>query len=286
MTDNAPTPRTICGLSLDVPRIMGILNVTPDSFSDGGQFNSVQAAIDRAADLKDQGADIIDIGGESTRPGADEITISTEINRVLPVIKGCIEAGLGPVSIDTRKAAVMRAAITAGAALINDISALTFDRDSLSAAAQTRTPVVLMHALGTPQTMQHAPAYTNVVDDVYTYLADRIDICMQAGINRTQIIIDPGIGFGKTLAHNLQLLVNLSRFHALGCPVLLGASRKSFIGKIDGSRVNDRLAGSLTAVAKGYAQGVQLFRVHDVKETRQCLNVLSAMESAGAELSP
>jgi len=275
MTIPSPLP----GLTLDAPRIMGIVNVTPDSFSDGGQFDSLQAAVDRAGEMRDQGADIIDIGGESTRPGAAEVGLAQEIDRTAPVIEACKKAGIGALSIDTRKAGVMAEAIRLGADLVNDVSALTFDRESLPLVARTGTPVVLMHAQGTPKDMQTSPAYGNVVAEIGAFLQARIDACTAAGLPRSKLIVDPGIGFGKTLAHNLRILANLDAFLALGCPVLLGASRKSFIAKLDGSPADKRLGGSLAAVAQGCAAGIHLFRVHDVQATRQFLTTLQAVRN-------
>jgi len=270
------THPTLCGLRLNQPRLMGILNVTPDSFSDGGQYADTAAAVGHARAMKAAGADLIDVGGESTRPGADEVPVDEELGRVIPVIESLVAEGLGPVSIDTRKAQVMTAAARAGAALINDVSALTHDADALRSAAATGLPVVLMHAQGDPKTMQAAPAYDDVVAEVHGYLHRRIEDCEEAGIKRSRIVIDPGIGFGKTLDHNLALLANLDQFADLGCPLLLGASRKSFIAKIDpGADPAHRLGGSLAALAAGLDQGVMIYRVHDVSETAQFLGVFS-----------
>jgi len=268
------TNASLCGLSLDRPRIMGILNVTPDSFSDGGRFVDVEAAVAHARAMKAAGANIIDVGGESTRPGADEVPVDEELARVIPVIERLVAEGLGPVSVDTRKAVVMTAAARAGASLINDVTALTFDEDALKAAAESGLPVVLMHAQGDPKTMQQDPHYDDVVVEVRDYLKTRIAECESAGIDRNKIVIDPGIGFGKTLEHNLTLMANLDVFEGLGCPLLLGASRKSFIQKIDeDAGAEQRLGGSLAAVAAGLSQGVKLFRVHDVPETAQFIRV-------------
>jgi len=252
---------------------MGILNVTPDSFSDGGRFDKIEAALEHAREMKAAGADIIDVGGESTRPGSDEVPADKELDRVIPVIERLVAEGLGPVSVDTRKAATMREAAMAGAALINDVSALTYDTDALDAVATSGLPVVLMHAQGDPKTMQDDPHYDDVVAEVRSYLAQRISACEAAGISRDKIVVDPGIGFGKALEHNLTLLANLGAFTDLG-PVLLGASRKSFIGKIDaGADAYMRIGGSLATVAHALHQGVKLFRVHDVQETAQFLKV-------------
>lgn len=264
----------LCGIPLDRPRLMGILNVTPDSFSDGGRFEGVKAALAHARALKAAGADFIDVGGESTRPGAAEIPVEEELARVIPVIEALVREGLGPVSVDTRKAPVMRAAAEAGAALINDVSALTFDPDALATVAALDLPVVLMHAQGLPQTMQDDPTYGDVIAEVRTYLRDRIESCAKADIPRERIVIDPGIGFGKTLPHNLTLMANLDQFESLGCPLLLGASRKRFIAAIDeGADADQRLGGSIAAVVAGLGQGVLLYRVHDVAETAQFLKV-------------
>ena len=260
------------------PRIMGIVNVTPDSFSDGGQFASVDKAIDHGLRLIDEGADILDIGGESTRPGAVRISIDEEIKRVAPVIEGLVDKGV-ELSVDTRNSSTMRAALAAGADIINDVTALSWDEKSLDVAAQSRAKICLMHMQGEPQTMQANPVYGDVVSEVYDYLEGRIQVCVEAGIAKDRLMVDVGIGFGKTLDHNLALLRNLERFHALGVPVLLGASRKSFIGHICGEKApaDKRLAGSLAAVGQGASQGVQIFRVHDVFETRQFLDVYGAV---------
>ncbi|NJO24244.1 MAG: dihydropteroate synthase [Sphingomonadales bacterium] len=263
----------IAGLALDRPRIMGVVNVTPDSFSDGGRYLAADAAIAHGLRLEAEGADILDIGGESTRPGAEPISIEDECRRVLPVIEGLAKRSRAPLSIDTRNAEVMRRAAQVGARIINDVSALAHDPQSLEVAAATGLPVVLMHAQGDPRIMQRNPAYDDVVLDVYDALNARIAACAAAGIPIDRLIVDPGIGFGKTLAHNLALLGALTVFHGLGCPVLLGASRKSFIGKLTGAMAEDRLPGSLAAALLGAAQGVQILRVHDVAATRQALAV-------------
>lgn len=272
----------ICGLSLDRPRIMGILNVTPDSFSDGGQFNNHNAAVAQALAMCQHGADIIDIGGESTRPGAQEITIADEIKRTQPVITAIRAQSDIIISIDTRKAQVARAAYDAGAHLINDVSAMSFDPTMSNVAADARMPICLMHAQGGPATMQADPRYDNVLLDVYDYLADRIAAAEAAGIPREKIIVDPGIGFGKTVAHNLELLRGLSLFHGLGCPILLGASRKRFIGTIGGGqRASDRMAGSVAVALHGLRQGVQITRVHDTFETKQAFDLELAINGQG-----
>jgi dihydropteroate synthase len=265
-----PRP-AIAGISLDRPRIMGIVNVTPDSFSDGGHYLAPEAAVAHAMRLEEEGADFLDIGGESTRPGAEPITIDDECRRVLPVIEALAKRARVPISVDTRNAEVMRRAVDAGARMINDVSALMHDPDSLAIAAASGLPVVLMHAKGDPRIMQRNPTYDDVVLDVYDALAERLAACEAVGIPRGRLIVDPGIGFGKTLAHNLALLGALSIFHGLGCPILLGASRKSFITKLTGAAADDRLPASLAAALQGLAQGVQIVRVHDVAATRQAI---------------
>jgi dihydropteroate synthase len=268
----APRP-PIAGIVLDRPRIMGVVNVTPDSFSDGGRFLAPENAIAHGLELEAEGADILDVGGESTRPGADPVSLEEECRRVLPVVEGLVKRARAPVSIDTRNGEVMRRAAEAGARIINDVSALTHDPASLEMAARLGLPVVLMHAQGNPRTMQANPTYDDVVLDVYDALQIRIEACVLAGIPTDRLIVDPGIGFGKTLAHNLALLGSLTILHGLGCAVLLGVSRKSFIAKLVGAPAGDRLPGSLAGALLGAAQGVQLLRVHDVAATRQALAV-------------
>ncbi len=272
-------PPTFAGLALDRTRIMGIVNVTPDSFSDGGRFASAGEAVDQAMRLEDEGADIIDIGGESTRPGSDPVALEDELRRVIPVVEQLGSRTSVKISIDTRKARVMREAAAAGAHILNDVSALSHDPESLAAAQATGLPVVLMHAQGDPKTMHHNPVYGDVVREVRSYLEDRIKVCVAAGVARENIAIDPGIGFGKTIDHNLALLKDLEQICALGTPVLLGVSRKRFIGTI--GRVPDavdRVAGSIAAGLAGVARGVRLLRVHDVAATRQALAVWEAVE--------
>jgi dihydropteroate synthase len=270
----------IAGLALDLPLVMGVVNVTPDSFSDGGRYLDPDAAVAHALRLDAEGADILDIGAESTRPGAEPVDLQEELRRVMPVIEALAPRVRARLSIDTRKAEVMRRAARAGVALINDVSALTHDPAALEAASETGLPVVLMHAQGDPRTMQDDPRYDDVVLDVYDWLGARIDACERAGIARSRLIVDPGIGFGKTLAHNLALLGALSIFHGLGCAVMLGASRKSFIGRLTGAGVDDRLPGSLAAALLAVAQGVQILRVHDVAATRQALAVWDGAHGA------
>jgi len=270
----------IAGIPLSRTLVMGIVNVTPDSFSDGGRYLDHGAAVAHALQLEDEGADLLDIGGESTRPGAEPVDAEEECRRVLPVIEAIVAQARAPVSIDTRKAEVMLRAADAGARIINDVSALAHDQGSLVAAAQTKLPVILMHAQGDPRTMQNDPRYDDVVLDVYDWLEARVAACEQAGIPRDRFIVDPGIGFGKTLAHNLSLLASLSIFHGLGCPILLGASRKTFIGKLLGVPSAERLPGSLAAALIGAEQGAQIVRVHDVAATRQALAVWAGSATA------
>ncbi|MGL4320985.1 MAG: dihydropteroate synthase [Paracoccaceae bacterium] len=267
----------MAGLEFDGPRLMGILNVTPDSFSDGGRFVTPEAALAQAQAMA--GADILDIGGESTRPGAVLVDVADEVQRTAPVIAAIRAAGITtPISIDTRKARVARAAMAEGADIVNDVSGLTFDTDMAGAVAEANVPVILMHAQGTPQNMQAEPRYDDVLLDVYDWLAERVAVAEAAGIARHRIAIDPGIGFGKTVAHNLALLQRLSLFHALGCPVMLGASRKRFIGTIgQAGDAQARMPGSVAVALAGIAQGVQMLRVHDVGETRQAMRLWHAV---------
>ncbi|MFY9239840.1 MAG: dihydropteroate synthase [Roseovarius sp.] len=278
VVERLTAPRAdIAGLSFGAPRLMGILNTTPDSFSDGGQFDVPAVALVHARAMAASGADIIDVGGESTRPGADLIDIDEETRRTAPII-AAMRAGLDtPISIDTRKASVAQAAVVAGANLVNDVSGFTFDAALAPYCAESGLPVCVMHAQGDPQTMQKNPQYDDVLLDVYDYLAARVEALVSLGIARSQIIVDPGIGFGKTQAHNLALLAGLSLFHGLGCPVLLGASRKRFIGDISGAASGaPRAPGSIGVALAGAAQGVQVLRVHDVVETRGALTLWQA----------
>ncbi len=266
------------GLTLrpDTPRIMGIVNVTPDSFYDGSRSPVARQAYDAACRMHDAGADIIDIGGESTRPGAEPVGAAEELERVLPVVNRLRGAGV-VVSIDTRRAAVMEAALAAGASLVNDVSALTHDPDALRVAREQADGVVLMHMRGEPQTMQQAPVYQDPVLDVYAYLAGRVAACGAAGIASSRMCVDPGIGFGKLPEHNAALLASVGILHGLGCAVMVGASRKSFIAALGGGEAaEDRLPGSLAAVCAAAQAGVQIVRVHDVPETKQALQVWQA----------
>ena len=275
---------TIAGLSLDQPRIMGIVNVTPDSFSDGGRLGTTKDAIAHALELADAGADILDIGGESTRPGADAVPLDEELRRVMPVIEGLVGRTHARISVDTRKAEVMRRAASAGVHVLNDVSALTHDPLAMRVAAETRLPVVLMHAQGDPKTMQQAPVYGNALLDVCDFLEARVEACVRAGVRREQLIVDPGIGFGKTTQHNIEIIAGLSLFHSLGTAVLLGASRKSFIGTLAGAiDPGERLPGSIASALAGLMQGAQLVRVHDVAAMRQALTIWQAATTGVAE---
>jgi len=277
--DRLTAPRAaICGIAMDHPVIMGVINVTPDSFSDGGDFAEAEAAIAQGRVMAEAGAAIIDVGGESTRPGSDPVSEATELDRVLPVVRALAGHGL-TVSIDSRRATVMAAALEAGAALVNDVSALTFDDRSLGVVAAGGAPVVLMHSRGDPKTMQEDPTYVCAPLDVFDDLEARIDACLAAGVARARIIVDPGIGFGKSpIGHNIEILQRIGLLHGLGCALLLGVSRKSFIGRLAGvSEPKQRLPGSLAAGLAGLNQGVQILRVHDVAETVQALVVWRAM---------
>ncbi len=265
----------VCGLDMATPQVMGILNVTPDSFSDGGQHHSFDDAIARAKNMVEQGADLLDVGGESTRPGADFVESTDEITRTTPVIQALQAAGVTtPISIDTRKADVAKAALNAGAVMFNDVTALQYDADSLPLACEMQPFVCLMHSPSDPKTMQNDPTYADVLLDIYDHLEARVAACVQAGLPKNRIVVDPGIGFGKTLDHNLQLIRGLSLFHGLGCAVLLGVSRKRFIGTLgDAQEPADRAPGSLAIGLEGLRQGVQFLRVHDVWQTRQAINL-------------
>ncbi len=261
------------------PLIMGIVNSTPDSFSDGGRFDNLETALEHARKLIDEGADIIDIGGESTRPGAKAIDIETEIGRTIPLIKEIRKFSAIPISIDTRKPQIAKLAHEAGANIWNDVSALTFDETSISMAAALEIPVVLMHFQGVPENMQDKPFYRDVVSEIMAFLAHRMGMAINGGVKRENIILDVGIGFGKTLEHNLEILANLTSFNGLGCPILLGASRKSMIGAIDKNASDplNRLGGSIALALWGAQNNARILRVHDVKETKQALLVQRAI---------
>lgn len=264
------------------PRVMGIVNVTPDSFSDGGRLSSVEAAVAHGLRLVEQGADLLDVGGESTRPGADPVSEADEIARVVPVIAGLRAVWSGPISVDTMKPAVARAAVAAGATMWNDVSALSFSPDAPAVAAELGCDIVLMHMKGEPRTMQADPRYDDVVTEVRDALLARAEAAMAAGVRREQIWLDPGIGFGKTAAHNLTLTARLDALTATGFPVLYGASRKRTIQSVDPSATDpgDRLGGSLALALEAARNGADIIRVHDVRETVQALKVLAVVTAA------
>jgi dihydropteroate synthase len=253
------------------PLIMGIVNVTPDSFSDGGSFLEQQAAVDHALKLVEDGADILDIGGESTRPGAEPVSATEEIRRVVGVIAEVRQHTDRLISIDTTKSQVAREALAAGADIVNDISGLTFDPEIVNVCAASDCGVICMHILGTPQTMQADPHYDNVVSDVRSFLSDRLDALEQAGIARQRVVTDPGIGFGKTAQHNVELLSNIATLRDLGRPVLIGHSRKRFLAKVLGRPVEERTFGTIGVAIAVASQGADMIRVHDVRETRDAL---------------
>ena len=261
----------------DETLIMGILNVTPDSFSDGGKFFTVEDAVDRALKMADEGAHIIDIGGESTRPGAESVTLRDELKRVIPVISGIREKSDVPISIDTYKSEVAREAIGAGASMINDISGFRFNEKMAPLAAELGVPVVLMHIKGTPKDMQKDPTYDDLIGEIIDYLKGSIEIGLEAGVDFEKIIVDPGIGFGKTWDNNLTIIKKLSDFYKLGRPVLVGASQKAFIGGVTGREAGDRLWGSLGAATASTIFGAHIVRVHDVKETKDAIDVADAI---------
>ncbi|MCX7983671.1 MAG: dihydropteroate synthase [Bacteroidetes bacterium] len=256
--------------------LMGIVNVTPDSFSDGGKYYSTSAAVDHALQLIDEGADIIDIGGESTRPGSDPVAVDEEIRRTIPVIDQLSKRTVIPISIDTYKSEVARAALDAGASIVNDISGMTFDIHMADVVAESNASVVLMHIQGTPKTMQEHPTYNHVTSEVFNFLEQRAFYATQRGIR--QIIVDPGIGFGKTFEHNIQLIRELSQFKKLGYPLLVGPSRKSFIGAILNLPPHERVEGTAAAVAMCILNGAQIVRVHDVKVMKRVAQVVDVLK--------
>lgn len=277
----------LLGLSMGTPQVMGIINATPDSFSDGGDHADPAQAVASALAMQAHGITLIDVGGESTRPGAAEVPANEETRRVKAILSGIrAQSGAG-LSLDTRKASVARAVADLGGIdplMINDVSAMRFDADMARTVAEMGAPICLMHSIGTPETMQSRARYNNVVLDVYDHLAARIDMAVRAGIPKENIVVDPGIGFGKTLEHNLALLERISLFHGLGCPVLLGASRKRFIGTIGGAQdPKDRLGGSVSVALHGVSQGVQILRVHDTFATKQAIDLQMAI--VGTEIS-
>jgi dihydropteroate synthase len=257
--------------------IMGILNVTPDSFSDGGRFHRFEDAVAQGMRMIQEGADIIDVGGESTRPGSERVPLEEELSRVIPVITTLAQKTEVPISVDTYKSEVAKRALDAGAQMINDISALRFDPEMKKVASQYQVPVVLMHIKGTPKDMQKDPWYDDVIGEVRGYLQESIVLAQRAGIDQDRIVIDPGIGFGKRLEDNLNILKNLREFSILGCPILIGCSRKSFIGKILDLPIGERLEGSLGAVAVAVMNGANIVRVHDVKESKRAAGLVDAV---------
>ena len=269
-------------LTLSRPLVMGVLNITPDSFSDGGRFIALSDAVAHALKMVNEGADIIDIGGESTRPGAEPVAEDQEYERVIPVIEELRRETDLPISIDTHKASVARAALKAGADMVNDISSLRFDDLMADLIASEKVPVVLMHMLGTPRHMQENPHYENCVQDIFQFFAERIDYCIKNGIDKAQIILDPGIGFGKRLVDNLDILANLLRFKEFSLPLLVGASRKSFIGMLDanGRAADQRIGGSIAAAVAAVLNGADIVRVHDVAQTVQALKVIQAIRES------
>lgn len=266
-------------LNLSTPQVMGILNVTPDSFSDGGTHNSLNDAVDHAAKLIAEGASIIDIGGESTRPGASDVSIEEELQRVVPVVEAIRQRFDVWISVDTSKAQVITESANVGASIINDIRSLQ-EPGALEAAAKTGLPVCIMHMQGDPKTMQQSPHYENVMMDVDRFLQENIQRCVDAGIEKNQIILDPGFGFGKNLAHNYQLLAHLSELHHFGLPILAGMSRKSMVGQLLNVPPQERVAGSVACAVIAAMQGAQIIRVHDVKETVDAMKVVQATLSA------
>jgi dihydropteroate synthase len=256
-------------------KLMGVVNVTPDSFSDGGLYLDSNAAVAHGMELARDGAEILDVGGESTRPGAVEVDTAEELRRTEPVVAGL--AGKATVSIDTSKLAVAEAALDAGASIVNDVTALRHDPEMAALCAERGAGVVLMHMPGNPRTMQDDPSYEDVVDEVKAFLTSRIEVAVAAGIGEERIWLDPGIGFGKTVGHNLELLRRLAELRELGRPLVIGTSRKSFIGRIDGSAVDDRLGGSIASSVLAAAEGADVLRVHDVAETAQAMRVAEAI---------
>jgi dihydropteroate synthase len=273
MSTNAP----VFALDLQFPAVMGIVNVTPDSFSDGGRFFAADDALAQALTLVREGAAIVDIGGESTRPGSELITLDEELHRVLPVVEALAGSVGVPISVDTMKAEVARRALAAGAAIVNDVSALRYDEAMVDVVAEAGCPVCLMHMQGMPKTMQDDPRYDDVVGEVLAFLEERMAHALAHGVREEQIMVDPGIGFGKTVAHNLTLLDGLSRFTSLGRPVVLGASRKRFLGAILGAEPSGRTVGTVATTVIGYLAGAHVFRVHDVKPNFEALRVALAV---------
>lgn len=266
-------------VDLSHPVVMGILNVTPDSFSDGGRFSDLERALQHALRMVEEGAAIIDVGGESTRPGSAEVSVEEELSRVIPLIEHLAPRIPVPISVDTSKPAVMRAAVEAGAGMINDVYALRRE-GAVETCARLKVPVCLMHMQGEPKVMQQQPTYHDVVQEVHDFLRERMEVCIASGISRERIVIDPGFGFGKSLAHNLSLLKHLQQFATLEVPILAGMSRKSMIGAVLDTPVDQRLIGSVTAAVLAAQRGASILRVHDVQETVHALRMVQAMESA------
>ena len=273
-------------LEVQLPCVMGILNVTPDSFSDGGRFTQLEAAVAQGIAMARDGAAIIDVGGESTRPGSDRVSLDEELARVLPVIERLRAETSAVVSIDTYKAEVARQALAAGAALVNDVSALRMDPAMVEVVAETGAPAILMHMQGEPKTMQQDPHYDDVVDDVRAFLDERMGFALARGVDEEQLLIDPGIGFGKTVAHNLVLLRGLARLKELGRPLVLGASRKRFLGAILGAEPGGRLVGTVASTVIGLMNGADVVRVHDVRENFEALRVVLALHEADDVAGP
>ena len=267
-------------LELSRPLVMGILNITPDSFSDGGCFDTLEKAVERALQMEAEGADIIDIGGESSRPGSEPVTLEKELERILPVIRALKNYTKIPVSVDTYKAEVARQALEAGAEIINDISALRFDPAMAALLAERKAPVILMHMLGTPRDMQKDPSYKDCVAEIIEFFSERVAFCEKMGIDKSKIIIDPGIGFGKRLQDNIEILSKLDEFKRLALPLMLGASRKSFIGMLnpESTSPDRRLGGSIAAAVAAVLNGADIIRVHDVAETVEALKIIQAVK--------
>jgi dihydropteroate synthase len=271
-------------LDLQFPCVMGVVNVTPDSFSDGGRYLAADAALEQALTLVREGAGIVDIGGESTRPGSEPVPAGEELRRIIPVIEALAGSVGVPISVDTMKADVAREALAAGAAIINDVSALRYDDAMADLVAETGCPVCIMHMQGMPKTMQDDPRYDDAVGEVLRFLEQRLAFALARGVREEQVMVDPGIGFGKTVAHNLALLDGLGRFTSLGRPVLLGASRKRFLGAILGAEPGERIVGTVATTVIGYLAGAHVFRVHDVKPNFEALRVALAVREGATAL--
>lgn len=282
IANRMPAPIKIGAVVFDFSRtyVVGILNVTPDSFSDGGRFSDVDSAVQHALAMASEGADIIDIGGESTRPGAEPLSLNEELDRVLPVIEAIRATSEIPISIDTYKSELAKAAIECGADLINDISGLRFDKDMPSTAASLAVPVIAMHIKGKPRSMQDNPTYDDLIGEIKSYLMESVSIAVEAGVKRENVIIDPGIGFGKTFEHNFSILHHLHDFAEIGQPILIGASRKRFLGSLSGTDPDDRIEESIAAAVIAAAYGAHFVRVHDVRQTVRALRVWEAVKNS------